>query len=125
MKVVRCFVLLSCLAGVLQACGGGSAGSESSPSSGNPQPPSTPPVPGGSTWTVRLNWQSSDEPRLAGYRVYHGLSSAAKDELFEAGLSTSFTYTTSASGTHYFALAAIDLTGVESPRSAPIQVDLK
>jgi hypothetical protein len=124
MKIIRRSLLLVALVGALHACGGG-AGGPSDPSPGGGGQPATPPVTGSGVWTVRLSWQDSGEPRLAGYRVYHGLTSAASDERFEAGLSTSFDYSTSTNGPHYFALAAIDLSGVESPRTASIMIDLK
>lgn len=124
MKVLRRSWLLVSLVAALQACGGGSAGSSDTPANGGGQP-STPPAAGSGTWTVRLNWQDSGEPRLAGYRVYHGRSAAANDEMFEAGLSTSFAYSTASSGAHYFALAAVDVSGAESPRSAAVLLDLK
>lgn len=125
MKAVRRSLLLVCLIGALHACGGGGSGASDSSTGGTGQQPSTPPATGSGAWTVRLSWQGSGEPRLAGYRVYHGLTSAASAEMFEAGLSTSFAYSTGTSGTHYFALAAVDVSGVESPRTAAIMIELK
>ncbi len=123
MKAISRSLLLVLLLGLLQACGGG--GGSGATSTGGGGQASTPPAAGSGNWTVRLNWQDSGEPRVAGYRVYHGLSSAANDEQLEAGLSTSFAYSTSTAGAHYFALAAVDVSGVESPRSAAIMIDLK
>jgi hypothetical protein len=57
---------------------------------------------------------------LAGYRVYHGTTASALNDVYTvAGASTS-TYMVSqlASGTHFFAVSAVTVTGLESDLSA-------
>jgi hypothetical protein len=123
MNVIGRCVLLVPFVGALCACGG--TGGSSDPSAGGNEQTPAPPTTGRGSWTVRLNWQDGNEPRLAGYRVYHGLTSAAIDEKYEAGLATTFAYSTDNGGIHYFALAAVDVSGAESPRSGAIMLDLK
>ncbi len=56
---------------------------------------------------------------LAGYRVYHGLSAGQLDDVVEimGGDSTSHTFNGLSSGTHYFAVAAVNSAGMEGARS--------
>jgi hypothetical protein len=80
-----------------------------------------------SSGTANLSWtaptQNTDGSALtdlAGYRVYHGTSPDALNEMYQVGSPTTTTYSFSqlASGTHYFAVAAYNVTGVESALSA-------
>jgi hypothetical protein len=79
------------------------------------------------TGTATLSWsaptQNTDGSALtdlAGYRVYHGTSpSSLTDVVQVAGASSSgYTYTALASGTHYFAVSAYTVGGVESAMSS-------
>jgi hypothetical protein len=56
---------------------------------------------------------------LAGYRVYHGLSANALNDVVEltGGNSTSHSFNALSSGTHYFAVSAFNSAGVESALS--------
>jgi Putative Ig domain len=79
------------------------------------------------TGTAALSWaaptQNTDGSALtdlAGYRIYHGTSATALNDVVQlsgAGI-TSYSYTQLASGTHYFAVSAYSGSGVESALSA-------
>ena len=59
------------------------------------------------------------EDQVAGYRVYHGMSEDALDEVIPVDSATTLQYTASnlSAGTHYFAVSAISVTGDEGERS--------
>jgi hypothetical protein len=76
--------------------------------------------------TATLSWnaptQNTDGSALtdlAGYRVYHGTSAYALDEMTQlpSASTTSYVFNQLASGTHYFAVAAYTTGGVESALS--------
>ena len=72
------------------------------------------------SWTAPAqNTDGSALTDLAGYRVYHGTSASALNDVVQvSGASvTSYNYTQLASGTHYFAVAAYTSGGVESAMS--------
>jgi hypothetical protein len=73
------------------------------------------------SWTApSQNTDGSPLSDLAGYRVYHGMSANALNETIQVvgGGNTSYTFDALSSGTHYFAVAAYNTTGVESALSA-------
>jgi hypothetical protein len=73
------------------------------------------------SWTApSQNTDGSALSDLAGYRVYHGMSANALNEIIQVvgGSTTSYTFNALSSGTHYFAVAAYNTTGVESALSA-------
>jgi hypothetical protein len=84
----------------------------------------TSPSPSG---TATLNWsmptQNTDGSpltNLAGYRIYHGTSATALNDVStvtDTG-ATSYQYTALASGTHYFAISAYNSAGAESALSS-------
>jgi hypothetical protein len=82
------------------------------------------PAPSGTaalTWTAPTqNTDGSALSDLAGYRVYRGSSASALNEMtvLPGASSTSHTYTQLTSGTHYFAVTAYTVGGVESALSA-------
>jgi hypothetical protein len=77
--------------------------------------------------TANLSWvaptkntDGSALTNLAGYRVYHGTSASALNDVFLVPGATSLTYTVGQlpKGTHYFAVAAYTTAGAESALSA-------
>jgi major membrane immunogen (membrane-anchored lipoprotein) len=79
------------------------------------------------TGSATLSWSAptqntdgSSLTDLAGYRVYHGTSPTSLTDMTQvAGASSSgYTYTQLASGTHYFAVSAYTVGGVESAMSS-------
>lgn len=79
------------------------------------------------TGSATLSWsaptQNTDGSALtdlAGYRVYHGTSATSLTDVVQVvGASSSgYTYTQLASGTHYFAVSAYTVGGVESAMSS-------
>jgi hypothetical protein len=84
----------------------------------------TQPAPTGTaalSWTMPTqNTDGSTLSDLAGYRVYRGASASALNEItvVAGATSTSYTFNQLASGTHYFAVAAYNINGVESTLSA-------
>lgn len=79
-----------------------------------------------STGSATLSWsvptQNTDGSALtdlAGYRVYHGTSPTSLTDVVQVAGATSsgYTYTQLASGTHYFAISAYTVAGVESAMS--------
>jgi hypothetical protein len=82
--------------------------------------------PAGPNGTAILSWtaptQNTDGSQLtdlAGYRVYHGTSPNALDQMTQLPGSgnTSYTFNQLVSGTHYFAVAAYTTGGMESSLS--------
>lgn len=77
-----------------------------------------PPVLGSAalSWTAPTkNTDGSSLTDLAGYRVYHGISPTALTDMVQLSAATlSHTYGQLAPGTHYFAIAAYNTSGVES-----------
>jgi hypothetical protein len=61
----------------------------------------------------------SADDQVAGYRVYHGTREDALDEVIPVNEPTTLQYTASGlpPGTHYFAVAAISIHGIEGERS--------
>jgi hypothetical protein len=79
------------------------------------------PVPTGTAtvkWSAPTqNTNGSTLTDLAGYRVYHGTSPSTMTEIIEV-VGTSYEFTRLDSGTHYFAVAAYNIAGIESEMSA-------
>jgi hypothetical protein len=84
----------------------------------------TPPAASG---TAALSWISPTQntdgsvlSNLAGYRVYHGTSASLLNEsvTLPGATVTSYTFNMLSPGTHYFAVAAYNSSGVESTMSA-------
>jgi hypothetical protein len=78
------------------------------------------------TGTAALSWtaptQNADGSALtdlAGYKVYHGTSASALNEIIDVpGVSsTTYTFNLLSSGTHYFAVAAYNSAGINSALS--------
>lgn len=72
------------------------------------------------SWTAPTqNTDGSALVDLAGYRIYHGMSASALTDMIQlsGGTNTSYTMNQLASGTHYFAVAALTAGGVESAMS--------
>jgi hypothetical protein len=70
------------------------------------------------TWTAPTqNTDGTPLTNLAGYRVYHGLSASALNDVIPV-TGTSYNFTALASGTHYFAVSAYSTAGVGSALSA-------
>ncbi len=63
---------------------------------------------------VRLQWDRNSETDLAGYKVYYGTASGRYGIPIAAGLQTNYTVSNLAAGTYYFAVTAINGSGVES-----------
>jgi hypothetical protein len=69
------------------------------------------------TWTAPTqNTDGSALIDLAGYKVYHGTSASALNEIFDVpgAASTTYAFNQLATGTHYFAVAAYSHSGVQS-----------
>jgi hypothetical protein len=76
-------------------------------------------------WTApTLNTDGSALTDLTGYRVYHGTSANALNDVrtVNGASNTSYNFTGLASGTHYFTVTAVNGIGVES---SPAGVGLK
>jgi hypothetical protein len=63
---------------------------------------------------VRLAWDSSSEPTLAGYRLGYGEVSGQYSTILNVGNTTTYTVTGLTPGTYYFAVKAYTGAGVES-----------
>jgi hypothetical protein len=79
----------------------------------------------GATGTAILSWAAPAQytdgtilptDQLAAYRIYHGSSSGTLDEIAEvdAASATSHTVERLSAGTHYFAITAVTVSGMES-----------
>ena len=68
--------------------------------------------------SATLQWAANQESDLAGYRVYHGLTSGNYGSPRDVGVTSSYEYTSLESNkTHYFSVTAYDTYGNESPPS--------
>lgn len=79
-----------------------------------------------SVGTAALSWSTPTQntdgtplTNLAGFRVYHGSNAGALTDVRSVSLpATTYEFTGLASGTHYFAVTALNAAGVESALSA-------
>jgi hypothetical protein len=63
---------------------------------------------------VTLAWDANTEPDLAGYKIYFGTASGVYGAPVTVGLQTTYTVTNLAPGTWFFAVTAINNSGLES-----------
>lgn len=71
--------------------------------------------------SIILGWDPNTEPDLAGYKIYHGVSSRSSGgyaipdfhDIIPVGTET-YTFANAANGIHYFSLTAFDDSGNES-----------
>ncbi|MED5622039.1 InlB B-repeat-containing protein [Ideonella sp. BN130291] len=82
---------------------------------------SSTPTPPPSVHTVQLSWSPAVEATVTGYKVYHGTQSGVYTDSFASAV-TSTSYSTSVSGSHFFAVRAVDTNGNESPSSAEVSI---
>jgi ribonuclease E len=70
---------------------------------------------------VHLAWQASPDTNAVGYIVHYGADSTNYSDQLDVGTNTSGTVTgLPDSGTTYFAVAAYDASGMESPLTVPV-----
>jgi hypothetical protein len=74
---------------------------------------------------VTVTWEPVPEPTLAGYVLYYGWTSGAYEFAVNVGKQTSYTVDGLAAGeTYYFAIAAHDAFGYETPLSEEVTATL-
>ncbi len=73
--------------------------------------------------TVKLGWGASTDAAVVGYKVYHGVYTGTYSDVVAVS-SASANYSTTVKGLHFFAVAAVDAAGNESPRSAEVSVNV-
>jgi F5/8 type C domain/Fibronectin type III domain len=70
---------------------------------------------------VTLAWDPSQDPNLAGYRIYYGYAKGSYEGVLDAGMETTYTLTDLEEGQpYYFALVAYDSHGEESELSQEV-----
>jgi Fibronectin type III domain len=70
------------------------------------------------TGSVRLTWNPSTDPSVAGYKIYYGVASRAYTDAIPVGNTTNVTISNLVDGTtYYFAATAYNALGQESPFS--------
>jgi hypothetical protein len=67
--------------------------------------------------TAHLSWDASPSPDIRGYYVYYGKDSRNYSESLWVGAVTQFDFEVENAGTHYFAVVAENLVGVQSALS--------
>jgi hypothetical protein len=73
--------------------------------------------------SIELNWERNTEEDLSGYRVYRGEGEGALEKIADVSVVPSYSDRKVEHGkTYRYQVAAVDQSGNESPRSAPIQV---
>jgi hypothetical protein len=73
--------------------------------------------------SIELNWERNTEEDLRGYRVYRGEGNGALEKIADVSLVPSYSDRKVEHGkTYHYQVAAVDQSGNESPRSAPIEV---
>ncbi len=75
-----------------------------------------------SSAAVRISWDRNTEPDVTGYYLYHGTASGQYSDVVWVDNVVSYDYTITGSGTHYFAVTAVNSAGVESPYSSEVSV---
>ena len=74
---------------------------------------------------VNLSWNASTSQNIAGYNVYRGADGVNWQRINSGGLVASTLYsdsTASNGSTYYYAATAVNISGVESPKSTDLQV---
>ena len=106
------FLILSCFIVLLASCGGGSSSDSKSP------------FIGGGTGEAVLSWSppttntDGSPANLLGFRVYAGLAPTSLQlALFVSAIDTTAIVSGLATGTYYFALTAVGISGAESALS--------
>jgi fibronectin type 3 domain-containing protein len=75
--------------------------------------------------SIELSWEGNTEPDLAGYRVYRSTGAGAFAKIGDLVLVPSYSDRDVEHGkTYRYAVSAIDKTGNESARSAPVEATL-
>jgi hypothetical protein len=70
---------------------------------------------------VTLAWESTQNPNLAGYKLYYGYAPGSYDGVLDVGQETTYTLTDLEEGqAYYFALVAYDVHGEESELSKEV-----
>lgn len=82
------------------------------------------PASDGGSGSVRISWQASPVADVQGYYVYHGTRSTSYDGRTWVDDATEAVMEVGASGTHYFAVTAVDVGGNESRFSREVTVSL-
>jgi hypothetical protein len=73
------------------------------------------------TQSITLAWDPSTDPTVAGYNIYHGVTSRTYTNMVDAGNVTGVTITGLVEGTTYFiAATAYNLLGLESDYSGEV-----
>jgi hypothetical protein len=73
--------------------------------------------------SIELNWERNTEEDLGGYRVYRGEGDATLEKIADVSVVPSYSDRKVEHGkTYRYQIAAVDQSGNESPRSAPIDV---
>ena len=78
------------------------------------------------TGTVELGWEPNTEEDLAGYRVYRSKDGGAFERIAGGIEAPSYSDRNVEAGAKYvYAVTAVDQTGNQSPRSAPVEVEIR
>ena len=78
------------------------------------------------TGTVELGWEPNTEADLAGYRVYRSKDGGAFERIAGGIEAPSYSDRNVEAGAKYvYAVTAVDQTGNQSPRSAPVEVEIR
>jgi hypothetical protein len=88
-------------------------------------PPAVPQAVQGSSApnSIELNWERNTEEDLSGYRVYRGEGNGALEKIADVSVVPSYSDRRVEHGrTYHYQISAVDQSGNESPRSAPVEV---
>jgi hypothetical protein len=76
--------------------------------------------------SIELSWDANSEPDLAGYRVYRSINGGAFEKIADVNEIPTYSDHTVERGTTYrYAVSAVDKSGNESARSAPVEAALQ
>jgi hypothetical protein len=79
-----------------------------------------------STASIELSWDANTEPDLAGYRVYRSTDGGASEKIADVNELPAYSDRAVEHGkTYRYAITAIDKSGNESERSAPVEGQLQ
>jgi hypothetical protein len=76
--------------------------------------------------SIEITWQQNTESDLAGYRLYRAVGDGAFERIAEVSQIPSYSdHAVEAGKTYRYAVSAIDQSGNESDRSAPVEVTMQ
>lgn len=75
-------------------------------------------------YSAGLAWDTTTDPNISGYYIYHGTASGNYPDKTYVGLVFSHDYCLSTTGNHYFAATSVNIYGIESSLSPELMITI-